>query len=176
MFLSPPVLADHLVVSKAKHTLTLYSHGAVLKTYNVALGRKPGAKEFQGDERTPEGHYVIDGHNPHSSFHVALHVSYPNAADRARAAAAHRPAGGDIMIHGLPPGAAAAGPLQHWADWTSGCVALSNARGRKRFTGWCRMGRRLILCLRLTCLTSWQIRRNQSRKKQETQARPGPGG
>ncbi len=127
MFAPAAGTVDHAVVLKSKHTLTLFSHGAVVKTYNVGLGRKPGAKEYQGDEKTPEGHYVIDGHNAKSSFHLALHVSYPNSADRAHAAQIHKPAGCDIMLHGLPPGAAVLGPLQHMYDWTSGCVALSNA-------------------------------------------------
>lgn len=127
MFAPGAEVVDHLVVLKAKHTLTLYSHGAVVKTYEVALGSRAGAKEVRGDHKTPEGHYVIDGHNPGSAYHLSLHISYPNAADRARAARMHRPAGGDVMIHGLPPGTAALGPFQHMDDWTWGCVALSNA-------------------------------------------------
>lgn len=63
---------------------------------------------------------------PRSGFHLALHVSYPNAADLAHARVAHRNAGGDIMIHGVPRGTPPLGPLQHMVDWTSGCVALTN--------------------------------------------------
>src|ERR1700729_2636930 len=63
------VRADRIVVAKSEHMLTLYSHGAVLPTYRVALGRSSGPKQQQGDNRTPEGHYQISGHNPHSSCH-----------------------------------------------------------------------------------------------------------
>ena len=118
---------DHLVVSKSAHTLTLFAQGKPIRIYSVALGQVAGPKRRQGDGRTPEGRYLIDSHNPNSAYHLALHISYPNAEDRARARAAHVPAGGDIMIHGLPAGASALGPSQHWADWTIGCVALSNA-------------------------------------------------
>ena len=118
---------DHLVVSKSAHTLTLFAQGRPIRVYSVALGRVAGPKRRQGDGRTPEGRYSIDSHNPNSAYHLALHISYPNADDRARARAAHVPTGGDIMIHGLPAGAGVLAPLQHWADWTIGCVALSNA-------------------------------------------------
>ena len=78
--------ADKIVVSKANHTMTLMSKGKVLSVYKVAPGRGPnGPKEHQGDHKTPEGEYVIDQKNPQSRFHIALHVSYPNALDRKRA-------------------------------------------------------------------------------------------
>ena len=60
--------------------------GKVLKVYHVWLGRGPGrAKQQQGDNETPEGVYTINGRNAHSAAHLALHISYPNAADRERA-------------------------------------------------------------------------------------------
>jgi len=87
--LAPTQQADRIVVTKSTHTLVLYRHGAVLRTYKVALGRATGPKQQQGDNRTPEGHYRIDAHNPHSSAHLSLHISYPNADDRAAAQLAH---------------------------------------------------------------------------------------
>jgi murein L,D-transpeptidase YafK len=80
--------ADLLVVNKGGRQLLAYSHGQLLRSYRVSLGREPvGPKIRQGDGKTPEGDYVIDAHNPHSAFHRALHVSYPSAADVARARA-----------------------------------------------------------------------------------------
>jgi murein L,D-transpeptidase YafK len=74
--------ADLLVVNKAQRQLLAYSHGQLLRSYRVSLGRDPvGTKIRQGDRKTPEGNYVIDSHNPGSAFHRALHVSYPSAAD-----------------------------------------------------------------------------------------------
>jgi murein L,D-transpeptidase YafK len=99
----------------------------VLKTYRVALGRgSAGAKQVAGDNRTPEGKYVIDEKKGSSSFHKALHLSYPNADDRARAAVLGKPPGGDIEIHGLPATFAWVGTTQHVLDWTAGCIAMSN--------------------------------------------------
>jgi murein L,D-transpeptidase YafK len=78
--------ADLLVVEKDQRRLFAYSHGTLLRSYPVSLGREPvGPKLRQGDRRTPEGRYVIDSHNPASAFHRALHVSYPSAAEAAQA-------------------------------------------------------------------------------------------
>jgi murein L,D-transpeptidase YafK len=120
--------ADRIVIAKSARSLTLLRQGQVLKTYKVALGHEPeGPKTQRGDNRTPEGEYIIDARNAHSSFHLALHISYPNAADRARAGKLRVNPGGDIMIHGLPPAFAYLGSLHRQTDWTLGCIAVTNA-------------------------------------------------
>jgi murein L,D-transpeptidase YafK len=125
---SPPAQqADHLVIDTSSHRLTIYAHGRVIHTYPVALGRSRGAKEFEGDHKTPVGHYTVDSKNPHSTFHMALHLSYPNEMDRARSAAAHRPPGGDVEIHGLPSLFSRLGGLHRALDWTDGCIAVTDS-------------------------------------------------
>jgi murein L,D-transpeptidase YafK len=120
--------ADEIVIVKSQRTLTLLRRGKALKTYKVALGGQPlGAKTQLGDERTPEGSYTIDRRNARSQFHLALHISYPNPADRERAKDLGVDPGGDIMIHGLPPAWAFLGPLHRQSDWTLGCVAVTDA-------------------------------------------------
>jgi murein L,D-transpeptidase YafK len=119
--------ADRVVVVKSTHAMTLYAHGEVLRTYRVSLGRGAGhAKERQGDHETPEGLYTIDARNPHSRFDLALHVSYPNSYDKRRAEILGVAPGGDIMIHGIQNGLGWVGSLQHHADWTDGCIGLTN--------------------------------------------------
>jgi murein L,D-transpeptidase YafK len=91
------------------------------------LGRNPvGPKLREGDKRTPEGLYAIESHNPRSSFHRALKVSYPSAADRIAAAKRGVAPGGDIMIHGIRNGLGFIGRLQRRLDWTAGCIAVTN--------------------------------------------------
>jgi murein L,D-transpeptidase YafK len=85
-----------------------------------------GAKERQGDAKTPEGRYVIDWHNPQSKYRRSLHISYPGPADRERAAARGIDPGGDIMIHGLAPKFAHYGRRHRLFDWTNGCIAVTN--------------------------------------------------
>ena len=120
-------VADRIVVEKSARRLTLFQNGRVLKTYSVALGRAPvGPKEYEGDQRTPEGIYAIDFHKPDSDYHLALHLSYPEQRDIDRAALHGLSAGSDIMIHGLPNGRGWIGRFHRRRDWTAGCVAVAN--------------------------------------------------
>ncbi len=123
----PQQQADRIVIWKAKREMVLLSHGKVLHSYKVALGHNPvGPKTRQGDMRTPEGLYTIDGHYPHSDYHMALHISYPSAADRAQARKLGVDPGGDILIHGLPNGRGFIGRAHRLWDWTKGCVAVTD--------------------------------------------------
>jgi len=125
---SKPTKADRIVVIKSAHTMTLYANGKVLRVYNVWLGSSASGnpKRKKGDHETPEGAYTINGRNVHSSCHLALHISYPNATDRERARKLGVDPGGDVMIHGMPPGYESVKPGQEFADWTYGCIALTN--------------------------------------------------
>ncbi|MGA2890577.1 MAG: L,D-transpeptidase family protein [Terracidiphilus sp.] len=122
-----PQKVDSILVLKKEHVLKLLAGGKVIRTYKVALGSGGLApKEREGDGRTPEGHYVIDARNAVSHYHKALHVSYPNAEDRARAAKLGVSPGGAIMIHGLPNGMGAIGAAHRLYDWTLGCIAVTD--------------------------------------------------
>jgi len=119
---------DRIVIAKSTRTLSLMKGSQVLKSYKVALGRQPlGPKERQGDHRTPEGLYYVDRKLPNSRFHLALHLSYPSAADQEHARELAIEPGGDIEIHGLPTLFAAVGSLHRQIDWTDGCIAVTNA-------------------------------------------------
>jgi murein L,D-transpeptidase YafK len=119
--------ADLLVVEKGQRRLSAYSHGVLLRSYSVSLGREPvGPKLQQGDRRTPEGLYVIDSHNPASAFHRALHVSYPSVGDVARARAGGYDPGGEIMVHGIHNGLGWIGRAHRFVDWTVGCIAVTD--------------------------------------------------
>jgi murein L,D-transpeptidase YafK len=112
---------DRIVIHKSRREMLLLSGDAVLRQYRVALGRNPvGPKLQEGDGKTPEGRYTIDRRNPKSAYHLSLHISYPDAADRDRARAAGVDPGRDIMIHGLKNGERREG------DWTQGCIAVTD--------------------------------------------------
>ena len=107
--------------------MTLLSKGEVIKTYTIALGGDPvGPKERQGDNKTPEGIYTIDGRNGNSGYHLALHISYPNEQDKMRARELGVSPGGDIMIHGIKNGFSEIGAAHAERDWTEGCIAVTN--------------------------------------------------
>ncbi len=119
---------EKVFVEKSARRLSLLRGGKLCRTYRVALGRNPlGAKEREGDGRTPEGQYVVSGRNLHSNFHRALRISYPNKVDKARAASLGVSPGGDIMIHGIQNGLGWLGPLHRVSDWTEGCIAVTDA-------------------------------------------------
>lgn len=119
--------ADWVLIEKKARRLTLFTNGEVIKTYKIALGGNPvGPKERQGDNKTPEGIYTIDSRNGNSGYHLALHISYPNADDKRRARERGVAPGGDIMIHGIKNGFEALGLSHAEKDWTEGCIAVTN--------------------------------------------------
>lgn len=122
------ILVEKILVEKAERRLQLLdAAGTVLKSYTIALGRDPlGPKQREGDGRTPEGRYTIDWRNPQSAYHLSLHISYPDAADRQRASGRGEDPGGMIMIHGLRNGLGWLGALHASIDWTDGCIAVTN--------------------------------------------------
>jgi murein L,D-transpeptidase YafK len=119
--------ADKILIEKKERRLTLFAKGEVLKTYKIALGGDPiGPKERQGDNKTPEGTYIIDARNRDSRYHLALHISYPNESDKRRARELGVSPGGDIMIHGIKNGFSWVGDGHAEVDWTRGCIAVTD--------------------------------------------------
>ncbi|RDW11891.1 L,D-transpeptidase family protein [Paracoccus thiocyanatus] len=117
----PPV--TQIVVKKADRKMYLVSGKEVVKSYSINLGNQPvGRKQYEGDGRTPEGMYFIDRFNPQSRYHLSVGISYPSGQDVANAAAMGLRPGGDIFIHGLGP----EGRALNRADWTAGCIAVTD--------------------------------------------------
>src|SRR5258708_6244607 len=121
------ISVDRIVVMKSARTITLESNGKPLKIFKVALGTQPiGAKQQQGDHKTPEGMYRVDSKNAHSQFYMALYLSYPNPEDKARARKLGVSPGGDVEIHGLGKKFGWIGARHRLTDWTDGCIAVTN--------------------------------------------------
>jgi len=129
------VLADRMIVDKSDRKMYLYRGGSQIARFRVSLGVNDyqGDKIKRGDKRTPIGTYKILNKRCHSVKYMAMTISYPNASDRAKAAARGVNPGSLITIHGQP----------HWnadghgdsytlsKDWTDGCIALTNADMKK---------------------------------------------
>lgn len=119
---------DRIVVHKSRHELVLLSNERPIRTYKVALGSGGlGPKMQEGDGKTPEGRYRISGRNANSAFQLSLRISYPEPHEVEAARARGVSPGGDIMIHGLPNGSGWLGERHLLADWTAGCIAVTNA-------------------------------------------------
>lgn len=125
---APAELADRVIVDKPARSLQLLRKNQVIREYEISLGGAPeGHKTREGDEKTPEGEYLIDWRNDRSVAHLSLHISYPNADDSAAAAARGEHPGGSIMIHGMANGWGWLGGMHRLLDWTDGCIAVTNA-------------------------------------------------
>jgi hypothetical protein len=134
--LSKPIL----YVQKTERRLQLVDNKVLLRDYPVALGFRPkGDKYMRGDGRTPEGDFFVCVKNPSSKYYKGLGINYPSprhaeeayllgaiskdeylrilrANEKGTLPPDNTRLGGDIFIHGGGAG----------ADWTLGCVALSN--------------------------------------------------
>jgi hypothetical protein len=118
-----------LFIDKIHYFCEVRCGSSSLKRFPVNLGAKPwNRKTFYDCMSTPEGIYHVEYIKPVSSFHSALGVSYPNAADRLRYSRALKQKkiptqngkavsiGGSIQIHGGGIG----------NNWTWGCIAMRN--------------------------------------------------
>lgn len=151
--LALPLARGRLIIWKSQRRLEVWNDKTLVKTFRVALGANPlGAKQTQGDSRTPEGEFFLCTRNASTSaFHIFLGLSYPAMPDATRAvqskkisprefqiiqnrlAARSAPLwrtrlGGWVGIHGGSNGAFAAGQSKKRgrADWTAGCIALTD--------------------------------------------------
>jgi murein L,D-transpeptidase YafK len=116
-----------IVVHKKLRKMTVYNGNEELKSYKISLGKTPeGHKQFEGDNKTPEGIYVIFDKNPNSAYHKNLGISYPNEKDVAFAKKQGKQPGGEIKIHGLPNGKSELGKIHLLSDWTAGCIAVTS--------------------------------------------------
>jgi murein L,D-transpeptidase YafK len=119
--------ADKVLVIKSESKLYLKKRGKILKQYRVTFGANPrGHKQKKGDERTPEGKYILDYKNQDSRFYKSIHISYPNEADKKRAKKMGVNPGGCIMIHGQKNGLGRVTFMTQRFNWTDGCIAVSN--------------------------------------------------
>jgi murein L,D-transpeptidase YafK len=118
---------DAVLVKKSEKRMFLLAEGKSIKEYKVVFGANPkGHKQKEGDERTPEGKYILDYKKENSSFYKAIHISYPNENDKGRAKHLGVTPGGSIMIHGQKNGLSWVSWLSQWFNWTDGCIAVKN--------------------------------------------------
>lgn len=132
LFASNPWQATSIQVYKSEKRMDLLLQDKVMSSYRIAMGSNwnQGHKQMEGDERTPEGTYMISHKNSNSRFYLSLKISYPNEQDRKDAHRRGVSPGGDIMIHGMPnnmPSWIANNIGFHYLfNWTDGCIGVTN--------------------------------------------------
>ena len=114
-----------ILVEKAERKLHLLVDWKIMHTFAISLGQNPiGHKQKEGDSRTPEGLYYINGRNPDSQFFRSISISFPNKIDQRIAELKGNNPGGNIVIHGEPNDLIKKRNLKK--DWTQGCIALKD--------------------------------------------------
>lgn len=121
-----------ILIEKSAYRLTLYYNQQPIKSYGVVFGDPQGDKRREGDRKTPEGLFKIRDKYPHASWSKFLWLDYPTAQSRCKHLQAKQRReiplssgiGGEIGIHGVPPGQDAL--IETRTNWTLGCPALRN--------------------------------------------------
>lgn len=144
-----------IVIDKFARQCMLYHKGEIVDKFQIELGKNwMGSKNHSGDFTTPEGSYKVIDRKERSKtkYHKALLLNYPNEEDKKRfhqnkkngVIAKNKSIGGLIEIHGEGG---------QGADWTEGCVALSN-RDMDRLYSKCSVGTPVIIVGSLAPLDS----------------------
>jgi murein L,D-transpeptidase YafK len=125
--LTPGQKIDRMVINKEQRTLEVFFKGELLASYNISLGSNKwphskfgpvfshpvGKKTIKGDMKTPEGFYIANKYSK-GNYKPSLKINY--GCDTCKK-------GGNILLHG--PKVPWIGKFQRWADWTDGCIALT---------------------------------------------------
>ena len=115
---------DFLLVEKENQKLYVFESTANgfknVMEFKCSTGKKPGDKMISGDEKTPEGFYVINGHYSDRYLSAvygsrAFTLDYPNYIDKIKGKTGY-----NIWIHGTNK------PVLKNRD-TNGCIALANS-------------------------------------------------
>ncbi|MCH4294043.1 L,D-transpeptidase family protein [Shewanella sp. 3B26] len=125
--IKPGQKVDLVVVNKSDAQMQVFYRGELIKSYRIAMGDNPkGHKLKEGDQRTPQGRYILDFKKADSAYYRSIHISYPNEEDLLRASALGISPGGAIMIHGQDPKSPLSAEEAQKYNWTNGCIAVTN--------------------------------------------------
>lgn len=117
-----------VVVIKERNLLVVYRNGRVVQSFPADMGSNNLAQKYRrGDRATPEGRYRVSQVKGRGQtvYYRALLLDYPNREDLQRIAAAKNQG---IIPRNAGPGALIEihGEGGRGADWTNGCVAVTN--------------------------------------------------
>ena len=155
-----------IMVDTSALTLTVMKGDQIKQTFrNISLGRNGyDLQRTEGDGRTPLGAFRVAWINPNSRFHLFFGLDYPNhehaeqafrqklidfdtyysirrALYRGDVPPQDTRLGGQIGIHGIGKG----DPRIHAkANWTEGCIALTNEQV-DQLAHWIGLGTRVLI-------------------------------
>ena len=112
-------LSHGINVLTKQRVLNICKHGAVLKTFKVAIGYNGVGKRTMGDNKTPIGLYGLAHPRKSKQFSIFIPILYPNAK---QVAAGYT--GRDVGLHGPSQSLGIFSWLNNLPSATRGCVAL----------------------------------------------------
>jgi hypothetical protein len=122
-----PLLADEVVIEKGGRVLELLhearsSRASRCPSASTGAGRNTRRATVARRKASTASTAAPSVRNTR-----ALHISYPDAHDRARAQAMNVEPGGGIYIRGVPRDYGPYDPPERFHDWTDGCISVGNA-------------------------------------------------
>lgn len=155
-----------IIVDTAAQTLTVMDGNQVKQIFNnISVGRNgPADHHLAGDGRTPLGVFHVAWINPSSRFHLFFGLDYPNhdqaeqafrqklidfdtyyairrALFRGDLPPQNTALGGNIGIHGIGHGDLR---IHKVANWTDGCIALTNEQ-IDQLAQWVTLGTKVLI-------------------------------
>lgn len=139
-----------LLINKSTQELLIKDADRTIKKYRISIGSGgKGPKRQIGDKKTPIGTYHIVDFNHDSRFHLFMQLDYPNLLDawygyknqtinagefkliasafkNKKAPPQNTRLGGFIGIHGIGDITDEKMMIHEGANWTEGCIALTN--------------------------------------------------
>ena len=124
-------LSNGINVHTTKQILNICKHGAVIKTFKVALGNKGVGKKQAGDNKTPIGLYRLSHPRKSNQFKVFIPILYPTTK---QVAAGYT--GRDVGIHGPTQSSSLFGWLNNLPYSTRGCIAVGKNNHIEYVANW----------------------------------------
>lgn len=123
----------YIIIDKSDYELSVYDEKGWYATYPVVFGANPlEDKKMEGDRRTPEGTFIIQGKKPHDKWSRFMHINYPTKESYQRFNSRKQRGeipktakiGGAIGIHGTWPREDY--QIDRYKNWTLGCISMKN--------------------------------------------------
>lgn len=131
-------MAAQALADKSDRVVLFFDRqGQEIGRYQAAFGQVPGAKEREGDSKTPEGDYWLSPARPSDEWGWFMPISYPNERDQQMAYARGmrgKSLGGAIGLHAAGNGFMRNVRQSFGENWTLGCIAVSNESMRQILT------------------------------------------
>jgi murein L,D-transpeptidase YafK len=123
-------------VATSEHRLYACEAKAIVRSYDVRLGRRGTGKTKAGDGKTPLGTYPLGSPRPSKKYGIFIPIGYPTAEQARRGFS-----GGAVGIHGPLRQVRWLGRAVNWFDTSDGCIGLATDDEMSALSEWVRSRR-----------------------------------